>query len=372
MTGFTTTEKAKMKQYSVASIIKHIDNFTIRFDHPAQRQSNQWSALMKGNLISDMLQGNPIPPLVFAEQIIDGISVVWDLDGKQRCSNVYNYANNTFKIGNKIRRPFIQYQTKMRDDNGNVIKTENGVPKFEVKTCDIRNKKFSQLPDELKDRFMDYTLDVTQYLNCSSDDILYHIERYNEGKQMNQSQKGIIRLGSEFTETVKEIAESEFFAEKGKYSANSFKNGAISRLVVETVMLIKYPGKWEKNGERLCAYIKDNADMQDFEDFKNILDRLYPIIDNNTAEVFTIKNSHIWFALFDRFTKINENDRVFAEFIKEFLNNLHAKELDGTSFDRLENEYRATKDKNVILMKLDFLTQLMCDYIKTLTLNTGV
>ena len=99
-----TAEKSKPMQYSIASINKKIENRTIRFDHPLQRESDQWSPSMKGNLVSDILQGNPLPEIVFAEQIINGMPVVWDLDGKQRCTNCYSYANDGFKVSKNIRR----------------------------------------------------------------------------------------------------------------------------------------------------------------------------------------------------------------------------------------------------------------------------
>ncbi len=99
-----TAEKSKPMQYSIASINKKIENRTIRFDHPLQRESDQWNPSMKGNLISDILQGNPLPEIVFAEQIVNGIPVIWDLDGKQRCTNCYAFANDGFKVSRNIRR----------------------------------------------------------------------------------------------------------------------------------------------------------------------------------------------------------------------------------------------------------------------------
>ena len=92
--------------------MKKIDSYTIRFDHPLQRESGQWSPAMKGNLISDMLQGNPIPSLVFAEQVLNGLAIIWDLDGKQRCTNIHSFINDGYKISRNIRRWDIHYQVQ--------------------------------------------------------------------------------------------------------------------------------------------------------------------------------------------------------------------------------------------------------------------
>lgn len=61
-----TMENCKTDRISIASIVKKIDRHTIRFDHPLQRESNQWSPSMKGNLVSDILQGNKLHPLINA------------------------------------------------------------------------------------------------------------------------------------------------------------------------------------------------------------------------------------------------------------------------------------------------------------------
>lgn len=153
-----TMENCKTDRISIASIVKKIDRHTIRFDHPLQRESDQWSPSMKGNLISDILQGNKLHPLIFAEQIINGVPIIWDLDGKQRCTNAYSYSKNGYKVSKNIRRWMIKYQTTEKDENGNDILDENGFPIAVNAEFDIRGKKFTDLPEELRDRFLDYML----------------------------------------------------------------------------------------------------------------------------------------------------------------------------------------------------------------------
>ena len=60
-------------------------------------------------------------------------------------------------------------------------------------------------------RFLDYSFNYDQYLNCSEEDIGYHIERYNDGKPMTSPQKGITKLGTEYAELVKAISNMPFF-----------------------------------------------------------------------------------------------------------------------------------------------------------------
>ena len=61
---------SKKIKLTINSIIKKMERYAINFDHPFQRSSEAWTSVMISNLVSDVLQDNPIPDLVFAEQQI--------------------------------------------------------------------------------------------------------------------------------------------------------------------------------------------------------------------------------------------------------------------------------------------------------------
>lgn len=365
-----TAEKSKPMQYSIASINKKIENRTIRFDHPLQRESDQWSPSMKGNLVSDILQGNPLPEIVFAEQIINGTPVIWDLDGKQRCTNCYSYANDGFKICRNIRKWKIQYLAQIRDAKGRPVLDENGFPVSEYQECDIRNKKFSQLPVELQEKFLDYTFKCDQYLNCDSEDIAYHIIRYNEGKAMSKSQKGITRIGEEFAALVKEISAMDFFRGGSGYKESETKNGTLDRVVIESVMASRYLDQWSKQQEIICEYLKENARVEDFREFQNMVIRLGHVMTEEVAVMFDSKNSFLWFGLYARFQRTGYPDTTFIDFLSAFSRSLHGKSVDGSSFDELcrdkkTGKAKATKDKYIVLPKMKLLEKLMLDFLDT-------
>lgn len=363
-----TAEKSKPMQYSIASIIKKMESRTIRFDHPLQRESDQWSPAMKGNLISDILQGNPLPEIVFAEQIINGIPIVWDLDGKQRCTNCYSFVKDGFKVSKNIRRWNIKYISQIRRDDGELDLDENGFPMSEYKEFDIRNKKFSQMPTELQEKLLDYTFKCDQYLNCSSEDIAYHIIRYNEGKNMNKAQKGITRIGEEFATIVKSISAMPFFREKGGYKMSDAKNGTLERVVVESVMACNFLDDWKKEQESICEYLKDNATEETFDNFEDMVNRLDTVITDDTADMFNSKDSFIWFGLFAKFVNTGEDDKKFVEFMAEITRSLHSKVVDGVSYDDLcadkeTGKARATKDKYIVIPKMELLEKLMLEFL---------
>lgn len=361
----TTMEKSKSNKMSIASIKKKIENMTLRANHPLQRESEQWSNEKKGNLISDILQSNPIPALTFAEQIINGIAITWILDGKQRSiTTACAFANDMFKVSKKVRRGIISYQAILKDEDDKILLDDNGFPKTEWRECDIRGKKFSGFPKELQEKFMDYNFEITQYLNCTSEDIAYHMARLNDGQPMNPQQKGIINLGEQFAMAVKGISAMPFFKEMGNYTARESKgtNGVLDRVVVESVMTNNFLDDWKKNQSEMCSFLKENATEEMFDNFEDLVDRLSVIADENTLEKFDSKNSFLWFGLFGRFVNLGEPDKRFIEFMAEFSQSLHSKKIDGESFDDLMAQSKSTKDKYVIVPRLEKLTALMNEY----------
>lgn len=368
ITTTQTMENCKTDRISIASIIKKIEKHTIRFDHPLQRESDQWNPSMKGNLVSDILQGNKLHPLIFAEQIINGVPIIWDLDGKQRCTNAYSFSKNGYKVSKNIRRWLIKYQTIEKDKNGNDVLDENGFPMAVNKEFDIRGKKFSELPEELQDRFLDYSFNYDQYLNCSEEDIGYHIERYNDGKPMTASQKGITKLGTEYAEMVKSISNMPFFKDIGGYKVSEFKNGTINRVVVESVMAANFIEDWKKDQDYICKYLKDNASITDFDNFEDMVGRLEKVVTDDVADMFDSKDSFLWFGLFSRFINTGKDDREFIEFMSEFSQSLHSETVNGVTYDELcvdmnTGKTRSTKDKYIVLPKMELLETIMCKYL---------
>lgn len=358
-----TLEKSKPDKLCIASINKKIERHTIRFDHPLQRESEQWSPAMKGNLISDILQGNPIPPLVFAEQVANGLAIIWDLDGKQRCTTAYSFSKDAFKITKNIRRWLIAYQTSVKGKDGTEIFDKSGFPVYKKQEFDIRGKKYSELPEELQDRFKEYNFEIVQYLNCSSEDIAYHIARYNEGKPMTVSQKGLTRLGEKFATMVKSISGMPFFRDYGGYKVSEGGNGTVNRVVVESVMAANFLEHWKKKQEDMCEFIKDNATAEDFDSFEDLVERITRAGTEETFNMFDSKDSFMWFGLFARFVKTGFDDSRFIEFMAEFSRSLHRREINGKSFDDLNG--KATKDKAVVLNKINHLEKLMNEYLGT-------
>lgn len=364
-TKTTTSERTKSTSYSIESLSKQLRQHRLRDNHPLQRTSGQWNLLTKSELISDILQGNSLLQIVISEEIKAGIIMHWLIDGKQRSTNLKDYLEDGFAISKNVQRYMIEYQTDKTDEDGNVILNEDGFPIPESKTFDIRGKKFSQLPEELQDKFKDYQVPVMLNLNCTKKDIAYDIARFNRCRPMNVSQSGWLGLEESYAEYVDKILKMDFFkvdCDKSSYSNTNIKNGSLRRVIIEAIMTSKYLSHFDKDFGKMCEYLSENANESVFIDFYLTLEKLSNVLRGDTSDIFNNKNSFLWFALFDKFLEYDIEDDKFNGFIQEFKETLHNKEIDGITYDCL-NGQKGTKDRSSVTKRFNHLLTLMKEYL---------
>ena len=364
-TKTTTSERTKSTSYSIESLSKQLRQHRLRDNHPLQRTSGQWNLLTKSELISDILQGNSLLQIVISEEIKAGITMHWLIDGKQRSTNLKDYLEDGFAVSKNVQRYMIEYQTDKTDEDGNVILNEDGFPIPESKTFDIRGKKFSQLPEELQDKFKDYQVPVMLNLNCTKKDIAYDIARFNRCRPMNVSQSGWLGLEESYAEYVDKILKMDFFkvdCDKSSYSNTNIKNGSLRRVIIEAIMTSKYLSHFDKDFGKMCIYLTENANESVFIDFYLTLEKLSNVLRGDTSDIFNNKNSFLWFALFDKFIEYGVEDNKFNDFIQEFKETLHSKEIDGVTYDCL-NGQKGTKDRSSVTKRFNHLLTLMKEYL---------
>ena len=364
-TKTTTSERTKSTSYSIESLSKQLRQHRLRDNHPLQRTSGQWNLLTKSELISDILQGNSLLQIVISEEIKAGITMHWLIDGKQRSTNLKDYLEDGFAVSKNVQRYMIEYQTDKTDEDGNVILNEDGFPIPESKTFDIRGKKFSQLPEELQDKFKDYQVPVMLNLNCTKKDIAYDIARFNRCRPMNVSQSGWLGLEESYAEYVDKILKMDFFkvdCDKSSYSNTNIKNGSLRRVIIEAIMTSKYLSHFDKDFGKMCIYLTENANESVFIDFYLTLEKLSNVLKGDTSDIFNNKNSFLWFALFDKFIEYGVEDNKFNDFIQEFKETLHSKEIDGVTYDCL-NGQKGTKDRSSVTKRFNHLLTLMREYL---------
>ena len=160
----------------------------LRKDHPLQRKPGRWSSGERDGLIAAVLKDEDIDCIKVCEQLTGHGVVLWVIDGLQRLATLNAYFNGGFKLGKNVEFPMVSYQSVKRDVNGDIIKDEYGNYDYELVAYDLRGKFYSDLPVELKEKFNNYKIDMVKHLDCTDEEIGYHIRRYNRQKTMNASE----------------------------------------------------------------------------------------------------------------------------------------------------------------------------------------
>ena len=347
-------DKTKKDTYMVKTLLNMFKRKQIDKNHPLQRKPDQWTYEAQSGLVGSVIKGEDIDSIKICEQIISSTEfILWLIDGLQRLTVLESYRNNVFKIGKSLEMPYVYYQKENDDGEMETIK------------YDLRGKYFNDLPEELQDAFDSYAIDVVKHLDCSDEEVAYHIGRYNRQTSMNTNQKNILPM-YKVAGFIKKISDNNvFFEECGSYTEIEIRKGVVDRVVSESIMTMFHLDNWTK-GKTMSKFLNENATQKEFEIFESELDRLSKIIDKKTTgKLFNSKNSYIWFAAFHKFTRYGVDDFKFKDFLIAFQNDLHSKtfeEYDNDSFDTYENN-KSTKDKKVVLAKLDMLDKLMKEYL---------
>lgn len=353
--------KIRKQTYSLDQYLKLMKNEAIRTDQECQRLSNQWNTNMVNELIYTVLTDNYIPPIILGEETISGITRQWIIDGLQRSSSLslFRYAN--IKITKNIDEYMVTYQRKVLDESGKPKRDEHGDLVWESVECDIRNKSYEQLPEELQDRFNEYQIEVAIHQNCDTTDISKLVRKYNNHKAMNQAQRAFTYIDV-FAREIREITKNRFFLDVYSSGQKDRINGTFERTVGDMVILCNYPDHYKKDTKQSFKWLNENATIYDFDSLDDFLTRLTGSIET-TPEIkalFNRKNAYIFVAAFKAFTELGRKDKEFGEFLDWFVNGGNEVEIDGITWDMLNNITNcSTRDPGFVHRKLNHLITLM-------------
>lgn len=351
-----------------------IDEGELLINHPNQRNDWAWSNDDISTLIATNLHGFKINPIIVCEETMDDGSLLnWIVDGKQRVTAMINFAypseyDKPFKISKKTEYAEITYQTKVTDENGNIVRDEVGRPILETRVFDIRNKTFAEFPEELQRRFKSYVFTVTRYVNCDCDMISYHIRRYNKGKAMNGTEKATTYLSVKNAALCKKVACNKFFDEV-PFSAKGLKGGSACKCIMDSIFVINYRDNWVKDLNKMYTFYNENGDPSDFDLIDEYLTRISDVIDEEVAELFTPKDAHLFIGIFHSFVESGKEDWEFNEFLHDFIDGMRKQKVGDITFDDIEVEgdkpgskNRSTRDRFYIVTKMGILEELLDEW----------
>lgn len=355
--------KIRKQTYSLDQYLKLIKAETIRSDADCQRLSGQWNNNMAGELIATVLTDNYIPPVILGEETVDGINKFWLIDGLQRSSTLAMFRYGNTKIAKNIDEFMVTYQRKILDGNGKPKRDEKGEIMWEAAGCDIRNKTYDQLPEELKEKFAEYQIETAIHQNCNLTEISKYVRKYNNHVAMNTVQKAFTYVDS-FAREIRRITENRFFSDVYSSSQRGRINGTFERICGDIVLLCNYPNKYRKDTKLEFKWLNENAALCDFENVDSLLTRLTASIEptKENRALFNGKNTSVFVTAFNAFTETGRKDKEFGDFLKWFLNGGSEKEIDGKTWETLDISH-STRDSSVVHGKIEYLEALIAQYI---------
>lgn len=356
--------KIRKQTYSLDMYLKQLKAETIRTDQECQRLSGQWKPNMVGELLYTVLTESYIPPIILGEETVNGISKMWIIDGLQRSSSLslFRYANT--KIAKSIDEYIVTYQQKILDDDGNIQRDEKGEIMWESVECDIRNKSYGQLPEELKDRFDGYQIETVIHQDCEATGISKLVRRFNNHVGMNTAQKAFT-YSDTFAGEIRNITRNRFFLDIYTCSRNDRRNGTMERVIGETALLCNYPDLYRKDTKTNFRTLNENASLSDFDNLNDLLTRLAESVGTITEirGLFNSKHAHIFITAFKAFLEMGHKDNDYGKFLEWFVSGGNQIEINGATWETW-NENKATRDSATVHGKINYLVELMGLYFK--------
>lgn len=361
------TDNYRMDKIPLGSLLDDMRDGKINKKHILQRKPFQWTERQKNKYLTRVLNAQPIPEIIICEQAINGKRKSHLIDGLQRLSYAELFrADGIVVKSDGAEFCEIPYKEYVFDSEGNVLTDDDGDAIFEEKIFNVIGKRFSELPQFLKERFNKFNINVTTYFNCSDDQIAYHIRNYNNQEGMNKAQYEFTGVNVHIAERIKYISDKHpFFKDDyGKYTAKNKIKGDIEKVVVESIMVINFLGEWKKDVKDSFTFVNQNVTDQMFDNFLETLERLCKVVNKEDKNMFTTTNSPIWFAVFEKFKTLSIPDSRFTDFIKYIRNALDADDLhlEGESFADIYKS-RNTRDKTIVVKKVSGLIALMYEFL---------
>lgn len=356
--------KIRKETNSLDKYLKKMKSETIRTDQDCQRLSGQWKPNMVGELIATVLTENYIPPIILGEETVNGITRQWLIDGLQRSTSLslFRYANT--RISKSIDEYTVTFQRKILDEDGKPKRDASNEILWEIVEFDIRNKTYSQLPNELKEKFDSYQIECVIYQDCDNAEISKLVRKFNNHTAMNTAQKAFTYADT-FSSEIRRITNNRFFLDIYTCSRNDKKNGTVERVVGETALLCNYPDLYKKDTKTNFRSLNENASLSDFDNLNDLLTRLTASVEitEGTKVLFNSKHAHIFITAFKAFLEMGHEEKEYGKFLTWFVNGGNQTVIDGKSWETW-NENKATRDANVVHGKIDYLVALFGEYFE--------
>jgi hypothetical protein len=318
--------KPRKQTYTMDMYLNKMKDKDIRSDADVQRLAGQWKPGQLNELIYTVLTEDYVPPIILGEE---KNSQLWIIDGLQRSSTLMRFRFGNYKITSSLEDSIIEYSAKKRDKKGNIEVDENGDIIWETVEFNLKNKTYDKLPEELKKRFNEYQIETVIHEECEMKRISKLIKRYNNHTGMNAEQRAFTNVDN-FARDIRRILDLDFFSTQGGiYSENDRTKGKLERMILESIMCMFHLDDWKSGATDIAKYLNKNSNEDEFLKLKENVLHISSIVDASMKDIFTTKDSFIWFTLYNNFRKLGYKDGKFIEFLYAFKSGLRDKEVEG-------------------------------------------
>lgn len=354
-------KKVREQAIALSSYLKSVNSEDISENQDVQRMFC-WDNAAINELILTVLTEDYIPPIILGEEELGGgLTQEYIVDGIQRTTALNKFRHMNWKTTKSFENSIIQYQAKRRDEEGLLVKGEDGSILWDSCEFNIANKTFDQLPDELKKKFDDYQIRIVIHQNCTMQEISKLVRRYNRNKSMGSNQKALTWIPT-YARKIKSIVCNAFYRECVTYSDANRKNGTYEQTVANAVMATFHMNDWKKTPKDRNEFLETCSSVNEFNIIEEYGNRIEKVCKNRNQNVFSFKDIPVWFAVFHNFTKYGLDDNKFSEFVDKISTDLSEKVIGEYSYGSLDKE-SGTSDKRIVMAKIETYTALMEEFL---------
>lgn len=227
----------------IVSMVEGNKKSVMCFDDEIQRDT-VWKKEQKSLFIDSILRGYPIPPL-YAEKYDNEEKRIYNvLDGKQRCTTLYNFVKGSFELSDDL--------DNIENDFGEDV--------------DVSGCKFNELPEDLQDKILDKTLTVYYCEGMTEDEKSEMFYRLNNGKPLSSIE--ITRCKAKSLSRVSKIATThELFT--NNFTVKQIKHYATEDIVFKTWIMLNNPLEEISMENKYVRPIMQSVELTD-DDVENL------------------------------------------------------------------------------------------------------
>lgn len=285
--------KSNLEKHTV-SWLKRQDTEDLLNKNISIQRKEVWDFEKKSNLIVSILMDIPIESLLF-EEAESGHNV---LDGKQRTLTLCSFVEDGFKLSDKIR-----------------VKELDGVP--------LVGMSFSMLPEETKNRILEYELSIAILRPLDSEDRATVFFMRNQAVSLTKMDLSLVILGEAAMNVFAALRDHNFMINKIKLTEPARRKHDDLQILLQYLILSKRPDSGFSGAEimSICDDIKNTEVSIDENEIAKVLDYLDAALKEKRQY---LKKIHVPIVLYVAQSAIQQGiaPSVFGTILDEFFEKL--------------------------------------------------